>query len=1067
MKRKLQFLLAVTVLTLGVLTLSNILTKESSSEIEQKRLMHEEFLANSPFKNTGELTKMERLEQGLPPNPYIERMWELTMNPELGRPTPENLEQIRADLQEERSAQLADRVPGDASGNDWVERGPNNVGGRSRAVIFDPNDPTNETVFAGGVSGGLWKNTNISNPSSVWTQVSIPENLNISAIAVDPNDSMTFYVGTGERNTATRTTVSGNGLWKSDNGGTTWSKVFGGPATESEFGTNAKVTVNSPAGIAGEYIAVDSNFDFGVPLTGPITGNLVLVDDGTANPNEGCNALTNGGAVNGNIAIIYRGNCNFTVKVKNAENAGATAVIMVNNIAGPPSTMGGDTETLTIPAVMVSKADGQLMVDQLGTGVNVTMDIATSSAIPGIFTLAGNQYINDIVVRDNVGVSEVFIAAGAGGNHEGSVTTWLGLNSYGVFKSTNEGASWTEASVPLTSGGAKNEPFDLEIGADNAVWMSTINNFFEGAGGGSIFSSTDGNTFTIKHTLTNASRTQIAASSTDADKIYILAQGTGTAPIIMEKTLDGFASTTPMSLPNDADTGIPANDFTRGQSGYDLIIKVDPTDDSNVFTGGIDLFTYIEGLNTWTQISKWSNNNDLASLNVPLVHADQHAIAFGNGDANKMLFGNDGGVYFSADGGTTTVARNNGFNVTQFYSLGVAPTAAVAAASLSGDYFAGGTQDNGTQYFGGAGAGVNSSIESQGGDGAATMFDQDGSDTYYIANIYYNENIVKIDYATGGATNINNESLSNGDFINQEALDSNLDLLYTNYSTGTTYQLRRYALNSTSKAIIANALLDANPTALKVSPYTTTSTTLFVGTENGKLLKVTNAQIFHTWSDISGPDFFGSISDIEFGLDEDEIFVTIFNYGSENIWYTSDGGTTWVVKEGDLPDLPVKAILQNPLNTEQVILGTDLGVWYTQDFSSANPTWNQAYNGMSNVIVLDLDLRDDNTVFAATYARGIFSGVFTADVLSVDDIILKDGIGIYPTVSNGEITIKSNLNLGDVKLDVYNISGQKVYSSDLELANNTQKVNLNLASGMYLAQFTVDNISDTKKLIIE
>lgn len=1066
MKKRLQILIGVIVLTSGVLALSYILSNKTASEIEQKKLIHKQFLANSPFKNTDGLSKMERIEKGLPPTKYLERIWELTMNPTLGRPTPENLDQIRIELQEQRLAEFANRVPGDASGNGWIERGPDNVGGRTRAVMFDPNDLTNETVFAGGVSGGLWKNTNISNPSSLWTQVGLPENLNISCIASDPNNSQIMYVGTGERTPASLTTLSGNGLWKSEDGGTSWANVFGGPAAESEFGSNAKVTVNSPAGIAGDYIALDSNFDFGVPLTGPITGNLVLVNDGTANPNEGCNALINGAAVNGDIAIIYRGNCNFTDKVKNAENAGAIAVVMVNNIGGPPITMGGDTQTLTIPAVMVSKADGQLMVDQLGTGVNVTLDVEITSPFAG-FTLSGNQYINDIVVRDNAGTSEVYIAAGASVNPEGSSAVFLGLDSYGVFKSINAGATWSEPTVPLTAGGDKYEPIDLEIGADNVVWMSTVNNFIDGTGGGNIFSSSaDGNTFTLQHTLTNANRTLIASSATDANKIYVLAQGTGVNPIIMEKTLNGFTSTTAMSLPNDADTGIPANDFTRGQSGYDLILKVDPTDDTNVFAGGIDVFSYIEGLNFWTQISKWSNNNNLASLNVPLVHPDQHTIAFGNGDANKMLFGTDGGVYYSADGGATISARNTGFNVTQFYSLGVAPTAAVAGAALTGDWFAGGTQDNGTPFFESASAGINSSVDVTGGDGAATMFDQDGTDTYFISNYVYNNSITK--HTLVGNTSINSESGSNGDFINQAALDSNLDLLYTNYTAGTTYQLRRYSLSlPISKAILANALLDASPTALTVSPYTTGSTTLFVGTETGKLLKVTNAQIFHTWSDISGQDFFGSISDIEFGQNEDEIFVTMFNYGVENIWYTSDGGTTWVAKEGDLPDLPVKTILQNPLNTEQVIIGTDLGVWYTQDFSSANPKWNSAFNGMSNVIVLDLDLRDDNTIFAATHGRGIFSGVFTAGVLGVEDNILKDGIAIYPTLSNGEITIKASQSFGDVKLNVFNISGQKVYSSSLELSNNIQKVNLNLSSGMYLAQFTVDNISETKKIIIK
>lgn len=50
---------------------------------------------------------------------------------------------------------------------------------------------------------------------------------------------------------------------------------------------------------------------------------------------------------------------------------------------------------------------------------------------------------------------------------------------------------------------------------------------------------------------------------------------------------------------------------------------------------------------------------------------------------------------------------------------------------------------------------------------------------------------------------------------------------------------------------------------------------------------------------------------------------------------------------------------------------------------------------------------------------------------------------------------------------MFNIGGQKLYSSELNLSNNAQQINLNLASGMYLAQFIVDNVSETKKIIIE
>ncbi|NNK88216.1 MAG: glycosyl hydrolase, partial [Flavobacteriaceae bacterium] len=163
----------------------------SNNEIVE---IHKENLAKSPFKETLKLTKAERKAAGIPPNKYFEEEYELTMNPVLGRPTFENLEEIRNKIK----IMAANRAPGDGTEGNWVSRGPDNFGGRTRAVMFDPNDLNNETVFAGGVSGGLWKNTQISNANSEWTRVGIPSNLNISSIAYDPNNTSVFYVGTGE-----------------------------------------------------------------------------------------------------------------------------------------------------------------------------------------------------------------------------------------------------------------------------------------------------------------------------------------------------------------------------------------------------------------------------------------------------------------------------------------------------------------------------------------------------------------------------------------------------------------------------------------------------------------------------------------------------------------------------------------------------------------------------------------------------------------------------------------------------------------------------------------------------
>merc|ERR1711974_386546 len=132
----------------------------------------------------------------------------------------------------------------------------------------------------------------------------------------------------------------------------------------------------------------------------------------------------------------------------------------------------------------------------------------------------------------------------------------------------------------------------------------------------------------------------------------------------------------------------------------------------------------------------------------------------------------------------------------------------------------------------------------------------------------------------------------------------------------------------------------------------TNTATLLAGLKNGRLLKVTNADSSPSFSTIGRGSFVGSISDIEFGENENEIFVTMHNYGVVSIWFTNNGGTTWRSLEGNLPDLPVKGVLQNPLRPQEVIIGTELGVWVTDDFTVTNPNWIQAYNGMSDVTVL-------------------------------------------------------------------------------------------------------------------
>lgn len=130
--------------------------------------------------------------------------------------------------------------------------------------------------------------------------------------------------------------------------------------------------VNSPGLVAGSYDAVPAAFGPAPPAT-PLTANLVLVNDGSAAPTEGCNALVNAAAVNNKIALVDRGTCAFVNKVQNAQNAGAIACVVCNNVPGSATQMGGTSGTITIPSVMISQSDCALLKAQLASGVNVSL----------------------------------------------------------------------------------------------------------------------------------------------------------------------------------------------------------------------------------------------------------------------------------------------------------------------------------------------------------------------------------------------------------------------------------------------------------------------------------------------------------------------------------------------------------------------------------------------------------------------------------------------------------------------------------------------------------------------
>lgn len=140
------------------------------------------------------------------------------------------------------------------------------------------------------------------------------------------------------------------------------------------------LTVNSPSSLQGQYYAADNSFDLGhvnLPPDPGYTTNLVLYEDATPVTSDGCETAINAAQIAGNIVILRRGSCNFTVKVKNAQLAGAIAVIVVNNDninADQYVGMGGSDATITIPAVSVTYNIGEALIAEMTNGpVNVTL----------------------------------------------------------------------------------------------------------------------------------------------------------------------------------------------------------------------------------------------------------------------------------------------------------------------------------------------------------------------------------------------------------------------------------------------------------------------------------------------------------------------------------------------------------------------------------------------------------------------------------------------------------------------------------------------------------------------
>jgi len=614
--------------------------------------------------------------------------------------------------------------------------------------------------------------------------------------------------------------------------------------------------------------------------------------------------------------------------------------------------------------------------------------------------------------------------------------TVLVLTKAGIYRSANGGNTFTKV---LGSGiaSAGNNAYDLEI-MNNGTMYVTMSN---GASTGGTIHKSYNTGVTWSNPLPMPSympgdEMEIAVSDVDTNIMYVLVESNSRISGILKTSNAGASFDSLAKYPVDADKGVSRStyprDFSRSQAWYDLSLAVDPNNANVVVVGGVDLFKTNNSGNSWTQISHW-----YGGFGIQEVHADQHYAYFEPGNSNVCYFGNDGGVYRSANftqAMPSITTKEINYNTTQFYACDIHP-------SKGFNQYIAGAQDNGSHSF--SQPQIGNSVRVTGGDGAFCHIDQDQPQywfTSYVYTSYYR--------STNGGSSFSNVmntgGVQVGSFISPSDYD---DLNNRMYLAGNNGFFVRWNNPQTGNSISFDTVAlfaGGQVTHVKVSPNV--SNRVYFGLNNGRIVRVDNANISNGIDSVinlgKGMST-GNISCVEVETgNENHILVTSSNYGVNSIWETKNGGQTWGSVEGNMPDMPIRWALFNPNNPIQVMVATELGVWSTDSLRGANTNWQPSNNGFANVRTDMLKLRQsDFQVVAATHGRGIY----TCNIFSPSKADFK--------VDKRVAYIGSKLNFTSVGEGVTSYEWDFGDGTNSSLKNPVKEYN---APGLYAVKLTIN-----------
>lgn len=659
-----------------------------------------------------------------------------------------------------------------------------------------------------------------------------------------------------------------------------------------------------------------------------------------------------------------------------------------------------------------------------------------------IFDDALSLSIGDIDIApsdDNV----IYVGTGEANAGGGS----LAYDGLGIYKSTDAGASWIHLGLENIGSVGKVEvhPTNPDI-----AYVAAMGDLFGSNPERGVFKTSDGGT-TWEHVLSISDSTgviDLAIHPTDPEIVFAAAwerirrpnrRKYSGATSGVYKTTDG--GTTWEML----DGGLPTQANQKGRIG----LAIAPSNPDVIYS----LFVHDDGDLTGIYRSK-NQGNDWAPINtsgireVPFMwwfgkiavapddenkayvvgfnmhvnnnvdqnswqtifggaHVDQHAICSHPSNPERVVIGNDGGVYLSENGGSSHV-KSNGLPITQFYTCEM--------DFQFPEQLYGGSQDNNPMrsIFGLPDAW----FRFYGGDGFVTLVDP--TDNNFIYTESQNGGFARsinggIDYL--GATNGidgNDRNNWNTPFILDPA---DPKTLY--FGTQRVYKTSNRALFWTP---ISPDLTDGNGggnitfgTITTLAASTINNQIILAGTDDGNVSITTDGGT--NWKNISDdlPKFWVTrvVTD---PFDVSTIYATIsgFRYNEEkaHIFKSTDLGENWKSISGNLPNIPINDLVINPTSTEKYI-ATDVGVYSSFD---DGVSWEIFGSELPNVPITDLTFHDPTqTLLAATYGRSMYK-IQTDPNVSVKYSKPNFQITLFPNPATGEIFIKSPIEFEEYKI---------------------------------------------------